>query len=105
MGVAQAGTVIRVDTGGTFTDVILLDPMNGRVVTAKTPIRAGRPIAASSPASARRSIRRGWAGTAIQRVLHGTTVATNLIRVDRAFRRFGSRVVHNRSKGRGAAQT
>jgi len=26
-----------VDTGGTFTDVILLDPRSGQIVTAKTP--------------------------------------------------------------------
>jgi hypothetical protein len=43
MGVAQAGAVIRVDPGGTFTDVILLDPMHGWIVTAKTPCAPAGP--------------------------------------------------------------
>jgi N-methylhydantoinase A len=75
----QPGAVIGVDTGGTFTDVILLDPAEGRIVTVKTP---------SSPADPSRSFaagigvaqgRAGIDGAAIARVLHGTTVATNLI--------------------------
>src|SRR5437763_9063689 len=75
----EARAVIGVDTGGTFTDVILLDPASGRLVTAKTP---------SSPADPSRGFIVGigaaldqakFAGTDVQRVLHGTTVATNLI--------------------------
>ena len=37
--------IVGVDTGGTFTDVTLLDPATGRVWTAKTPVDAGRPLA------------------------------------------------------------
>jgi N-methylhydantoinase A len=73
------GAVIGVDTGGTFTDVILLDPVSGRLVTAKVP---------SSPADPSRSFvagigaaldQAGIEGADVARVLHGTTVATNLI--------------------------
>jgi N-methylhydantoinase A len=74
-----SGAIIGVDTGGTFTDVILLDPISGRIVTAKVP---------SSPADPSRSFVAGIAaaldqagvdGSGVARVLHGTTVATNLI--------------------------
>src|SRR5580698_1640185 len=73
------GTVIGVDTGGTFTDAILFDPVSGRLVTAKVP---------SSPADPSRSFAAGISaalgsagigGAGVKRVLHGTTVATNLI--------------------------
>jgi len=76
---ASQGAVIGVDTGGTFTDVILLDPVSGRLVTAKVP---------SSPADPSRSFvagigaaldQAGIEGADVARVLHGTTVATNLI--------------------------
>jgi N-methylhydantoinase A len=79
MRAASTGVIVGVDTGGTFTDVILLDPESGRIVTAKMP---------SSPADPSRSFaggidaaldRAGVAATALARVLHGTTVATNLI--------------------------
>ena len=76
---SRAGAVVGVDTGGTFTDVILLDPATGRLLAAKTP---------SSPADPSRGFiagigialdDAGLAGGAVARVLHGTTVATNLI--------------------------
>jgi N-methylhydantoinase A len=75
--------VIGVDTGGTFTDVILLDAANGRPITAKTP---------SSPTDPSRSFlagieavldQAGVAAADVARVLHGTTVATNLILEDK----------------------
>ena len=37
MSYPRPNAVIGVDTGGTFTDVILLDAANGRPITAKTP--------------------------------------------------------------------
>ncbi len=79
MQAASPGVVIGVDTGGTFTDVILLHPATGRFATAKTP---------SSPTDPSRSFAAGIAAAleqaelgsaAVARVLHGTTVATNLI--------------------------
>lgn len=71
--------VIGVDTGGTFTDVTLLDPHSGQIWTAKTP---------STPDDPSRGFANGVAevlgianvdASAVTRVLHGTTVATNLI--------------------------
>ena len=71
--------LVGVDTGGTFTDVTVLDPASGRLWVAKTPstpqdpslgfdqgVRDGLALAESS-------------GDGVGRVLHGTTVATNLI--------------------------
>ena len=75
----RAGAVVGVDTGGTFTDVILLDSASGRLTAAKTP---------SSPADPSQGFIAGigvalgdakLGGANIERVLHGTTVATNLI--------------------------
>jgi N-methylhydantoinase A len=79
MRAGSPGAVIGVDTGGTFTDVILLDPASRRITAAKT---------ASTPTDPSRGFRAGIeaafdqagiAGEGIDRVLHGTTVATNLI--------------------------
>jgi len=71
--------VIGIDTGGTFTDVTVLDPRTGRVWTAKTASTPDDPsrgfitgVLAGMQAS-------GLTAEAIGRVLHGTTVATNLI--------------------------
>src|SRR5262245_24131971 len=74
-----ARAIVGIDTGGTFTDVTLLDPATGRVWTAKT---------ASTPDDPSRGFGTGIAdvlraaeltGGEVARVLHGTTVATNLI--------------------------
>ena len=79
MAEGRARAVIGVDTGGTFTDVILLDPASGRLVAAKTP---------SSPSDPSQGFVTGIgtalgdariSGADVARVLHGTTVATNLI--------------------------
>jgi len=71
--------VVGIDTGGTFTDVTLLDRASGQIWTAKT---------ATTPDDQSRGfaegLRAGLAAAghdtaAVARVLHGTTVATNLI--------------------------
>jgi len=71
--------LVGVDTGGTFTDVALLDPASGRLWVAKT---------SSTPDDPSEGFARGVAEglalaqarpAAVRRVLHGTTVATNLI--------------------------
>src|SRR5258706_534263 len=80
-----------------------LDPMHGRIVTAKTPSAPADPSRSFVAGIGRALDQAGMADAAIPLVLHGTTVATNLILGDRAFSRFGSLVIHNRSKGRGAA--
>jgi N-methylhydantoinase A len=76
---AQRRAIVGIDTGGTFTDVTLFDPASGRIWNAKT---------ASTPADPSLGFINGIAGAiaeaeieeaAIGRVLHGTTVATNMI--------------------------
>lgn len=71
--------VVGIDTGGTFTDVIALDPATGRLSTVKTPSTPHDPsIGFAAGIEAVRPIA-GVAAGEIGRVLHGTTVATNLI--------------------------
>jgi N-methylhydantoinase A len=71
--------IIGVDTGGTFTDVTLLDPATGRVWTAKTPSTPDDPSRGFANGIAEALTAAVLAGGDIARVLHGTTVATNLI--------------------------
>lgn len=70
---------VAIDTGGTFTDVTLLDRASGRLWNAKTP---------STPMDPSRGFMDGIlkaldiaerAPSQISQVVHGTTVATNLI--------------------------
>ena len=74
-----ASLIIGIDTGGTFTDVTLLDPATGRVWTAKTPSTPDDPSQGFGNCIAEVLENSGLAGGDIARVLHGTTVATNLI--------------------------
>jgi hypothetical protein len=70
----------RVDIGGTFTDITLLDPRSGRIWTAKTPSTPRRSV---DRVHGRHRAGAGEGGrrkrTALGHVLHGTTVATNII--------------------------
>jgi N-methylhydantoinase A len=71
--------IIGIDTGGTFTDVTLLDRRTGRLFNAKTattPDDQSRGFIDGVLAGLNRS---GLSPAAVTRVLHGTTVATNLI--------------------------
>ena len=71
--------VVGIDTGGTFTDVIALNWATGRISTAKTPSTPDDPsIGFANGIEAVRAIAGACSGD-IARVLHGTTVATNLI--------------------------
>jgi len=79
MQTARPGAIIGVDTGGTFTDVILLDPASGHMVTAKTASTPADPSQGFSAGIAAGLRQAGLAERGIERVLHGTTVATNLI--------------------------
>ena len=75
----DAAYAVAVDIGGTFTDVSLMDRGSGRVWRAKTP---------SVPADPSRAFMAGvdavladaeLEARAVREVLHGTTVATNMI--------------------------
>jgi len=71
--------IVGIDTGGTFTDVTLLDAVTGRIWTAKTPSTPDDPSRGFGNGIAEALTAAGLTGADIARVLHGTTVATNLI--------------------------
>jgi N-methylhydantoinase A len=73
------GAIIGVDTGGTFTDATLLDPRSGAVWNAKTPSTPADPSQGFGNGLAEVLKVAGLSGSDVARVLHGTTVATNLI--------------------------
>lgn len=75
----MSNAVIGVDTGGTFTDVTLYDPTTGRFVVAKTPSTPHDPSEGFGNGLGEVLAQAGMQGSQVGRVLHGTTVATNLI--------------------------
>ncbi|MEU8273894.1 hydantoinase/oxoprolinase family protein [Microbispora bryophytorum] len=76
---------IGVDTGGTFTDVVLLDEESGRIVTTKTPSTPANP--AEGFMAGVHKVLEAHAGSraldAVSALVHGTTVATNQLLEDR----------------------
>ena len=70
---------IGIDTGGTFTDVVLIDPETGRLWTAKTSSTPDDPSRGFGAGIGEVLGLSGVSAAEIARVLHGTTVATNLI--------------------------
>ena len=75
----KSGVIVDVDTGGTFTDISLLDATTGRVWSAKTPSTPDEPSRGFGNGIAEVLATSGFAGADVARVLHGTTIATNLI--------------------------
>lgn len=71
--------VVGIDTGGTFTDVTLIEAGTGRIFNAKTPSTPDDPSAGFADGIAGVLQVAGRSGRDVERVLHGTTVATNLI--------------------------
>lgn len=70
---------VAVDIGGTFTDVALIDQRSGRTWRAKTPSVPSDPSVAFMNGIRLALDQIGAAPSALDRVLHGTTVATNMI--------------------------
>lgn len=70
---------IAIDIGGTFTDVTLQNPATGQAWRAKTPSVPADPSRAFVAGMHLALAQAGAAAGEIGRVLHGTTVATNLI--------------------------
>ena len=70
---------IAIDIGGTFTDVTLQDSRTGRAWRAKTPSIPSDPSQAFITGIGLALEAAGASPGAIGRILHGTTVATNLI--------------------------
>lgn len=70
---------IAIDIGGTFTDITLIDKMNGAVHMAKTPSTPADPsIGFMNGVERILQIAHSDAGN-VDQIFHGTTVATNLI--------------------------
>ena len=70
---------VAIDIGGTFTDVTLQDPATGQAWRAKTPSVPSDPSEAFIIGVRLALEAAGAQAASIGRVLHGTTVATNLI--------------------------
>jgi N-methylhydantoinase A len=70
---------VAIDIGGTFTDIALLDLATGQAWTAKTPSTRHDPSEAFLTGVTLALEAASRAAGSIGRVLHGTTVATNLI--------------------------
>jgi N-methylhydantoinase A len=71
--------LVAVDIGGTFTDITLQDAATGEAWTAKTPSTPADPSEAFLTGVGLALAAAGRQASEIGRVLHGTTVATNLI--------------------------
>jgi N-methylhydantoinase A len=93
---AERSYFVGVDIGGTFTDVVLTQAASNRLATAKTlttPDDPGQGVIAAM----RDALGQVQATAAdIQRVVHATTLATNLI-----LERKGSRVAYITTAGFG----
>jgi N-methylhydantoinase A len=77
--VLPEGLAVAVDIGGTFTDVALQDRGSGRVWRAKTPSVPSDPSEAFVAGVRLALEQAGRESATLDRVLHGTTVATNMI--------------------------
>lgn len=74
---------VAIDTGGTFTDITLMDLENGESWIAKTPSTPDDRSRALADGVAEVLALAGREGADISHVLHGTTVATNMILEDK----------------------
>ena len=79
MSSGEAPLVVAIDIGGTFTDIALLDLDSGQAWTAKTPSTPRDPSEAFLAGLRLVLEAAGREAPEVGRVLHGTTVATNLI--------------------------
>ncbi|MBG6159822.1 N-methylhydantoinase A [Labrenzia sp. EL_159] len=77
---------VAVDIGGTFTDISLLDRNSGAMWRAKTPSIPSDPSQAFMTGVEAVMADAGIAAKDLSRVLHGTTVATNMILEDKGAR-------------------
>src|ERR1700742_1019533 len=75
----ESALAVAVDIGGTFTDIALHDASSGRIWRAKTPSVPSDPSQAFLTGIRLALEDAGRAAPSLKRVLHGTTVATNMI--------------------------
>jgi N-methylhydantoinase A len=73
---------IGVDTGGTFTDVVVFDPASGALTITKTPSTPDDPARGFMAGVRKILTRLDRDGAALASVSHGTTVATNALLAD-----------------------
>ena len=78
-GPGGGGLRLGVDVGGTFTDLLLLDPARGRTFTAKVPSTPGDSSVGVLDGVRRICENAGIEPSDIGSVMHGTTVATNAV--------------------------
>ena len=71
--------LIGVDIGGTFTDLVYADLATGQVAIHKTPTTTGDPATGMVEGMAELCRIAGTEPAKIDRVLHGTTIATNAV--------------------------
>jgi N-methylhydantoinase A len=86
MSSRDATLAVAVDIGGTFTDVALLDRASGKVWRAKTPSVPADPSEAFLNGIRLALAEAGRPASDLGQVLHGTTVATNMILEDKGAR-------------------
>jgi N-methylhydantoinase A len=79
MSSPKASLTIAVDIGGTFTDIALHDASSGQVWRSKTPSVPSDPSKAFLTGVRLALKEAGHPASMLERVLHGTTVATNMI--------------------------
>jgi N-methylhydantoinase A len=79
MSSLESSLAVAVDIGGTFTDIALHDAASGQVWRAKTPSVPSDPSKAFITGVRLALEQAGRKADALDRVLHGTTVATNMI--------------------------
>jgi N-methylhydantoinase A len=79
MRLSSSPLAIAVDIGGTFTDISLIDRSSGQVWRAKTPSVPSDPSEAFHAGIRLALEQADTAASALGQVLHGTTVATNMI--------------------------
>ncbi|MEE8544392.1 MAG: hydantoinase/oxoprolinase family protein [Alphaproteobacteria bacterium] len=75
----SSGYFLGADTGGTFTDFVVLDTASGEILTFKVPSVPDDPAKAVRRGLERLTERHGIAPGAITRFIFGTTVATNAV--------------------------
>ena len=74
-----ASCILGIDIGGTFTDFVLLEEGTGRVTTGKVLTRTTDLAAGVLLGMHELLARHGIAGSAVRKVVHGTTLATNAL--------------------------
>jgi N-methylhydantoinase A len=70
---------VGIDIGGTFTDVVILDPGSGRLFLGKRLTSTDNPARAVTEVIREMLAREGIAPARVGKAIHGTTLVTNLI--------------------------